>query len=137
MALDGQTAGLCGAGLSVAAPRYDSRRLLNVNNSDLSLDMSALPAGHKCPTEMIFCGSRSEIGIFLRNTKTDSKWVDTGLENIQINRKDSQLDELQAPIERKDLRYCDPSVPLHLFTKLMSDSTLSTPRCFGQRLPFG
>nr|ANM86355.1 putative transcription factor [Cladonia uncialis subsp. uncialis]AUW31218.1 putative transcription factor [Cladonia uncialis subsp. uncialis] len=128
MALDGQTAELCGAGLSVAAPRYDSKRPLNVNDSDLSPNMSALPSEHEGPTEMIFCGSRSEIGIFLRNTKTDSKWVDNGLDNIPVDKKDSQLDEIQALIERKYLRFCDPSVPLHLFTKLMADSTITALR---------
>ena len=128
MALDGQTAELCGAGLSVAAPRYDSKRPLNVNDSDLSPNMSALPSEHEGPTEMIFCSSRSEIGIFLRNTKTDSKWVDNGLDNIPVDKKDSQLDEIQSLIERKYLRFCDPSVPLHLFTKLMADSTITALR---------
>ena len=128
MALDGQTAELCGAGLSVAAPRYDSKRPLNLNDSDLSPNMSALPSEHEGPTEMIFCSSRTEIGIFLRNTKTDSKWMDTGLDKMPVDEKDSQLDEIQALIERKYLRFCDPSVPLHLFTKLMSDSTIMALR---------
>lgn len=128
MALDGQTAELCGAGLSIAAPRYDSKRPLNVNDSDLSPNMSALPSEHEGPTEMIFCGSRTEIGLFLRSTKTDSKWVDTGLDKIPVDKKDSQLDEIQALIERKYLRFCDPSVPLHLFTKLMGDSTIMALR---------
>ncbi len=128
MALDGQTAELCGAGLSIAAPRYDSKRPLNVNDSDLSPNMSALPSEHEGPTEMIFCGSRTEIGIFLRNTKTDSKWMDTGLDKIPVDKKDSQLDEMQTLLERKYLRFCDPSVPLHFFTKLMGDSTIMALR---------
>ena len=128
IALDGQTAELCGAGLSVAAPRYDCKRPLNVNDSDLSPNMSALPSEHEGSTEMIFCGSRTEIGIFLRNTKTDSNWVDTGIDKILVDKKDSQLDELQALVEHKYLRFCDPSVPLHLFTKLMGDSTIMALR---------
>lgn len=94
MALDGQTAELCGAGLSVAAPRYDSKRPLNVNDSDLCPNMSVLPSEHEGPTEMIFCGSRTEIGIFLRNTKTDNKWMDTGLDKIPVDKTDSQLNEI-------------------------------------------
>ncbi len=128
MALDGQTAELCGAGSSVAAPRYDSKRPLNVNDSDLSPNMCALPSEHEGPTEMIFCGSRTAIGIFLRNTKTDSKWVDTGLYKAPVDKKDSQLEEIQALIEHKYLRFCDPSVPLHLFTKVMGDSTIMALR---------
>ena len=128
MALDGQTAELCGAGLSVAAPRFDSQRPLNVNDSDLSPNMSALPSEHEGPTEMIFCGCRTEIGIFLRNTKTDSNWVDTGVDKIPVDQKDKQLDELEALIKQKYLRFCDPSVPLHLFTKLMGDSTIMALR---------
>ena len=55
LALDGQTAELCGAGLSVTFPHYNYKRPLNVNDSDLSPNMSALPTEHDGPTEMIFC----------------------------------------------------------------------------------
>ena len=128
MALDGQTAELCGAGLSVASPRYDSKRPLNVNDSDLSPNMSVLPSEHEGPTEMIFCGFRNEIGLFLKTTKANSKWMDTGLNEVPVDEKDNHLDELQAFIERKYLRFCDPSVPLHFFTKLTGEATIMALR---------
>ncbi|KAK3167806.1 hypothetical protein OEA41_004252 [Lepraria neglecta] len=128
MALDGQTAELCGAGLSVASPRYDSKRPLNVNDSDLSPNMSALPSEHEGPTEMTFCGFRNEIGLFLKNAKANSKWMDTGLNEVPVDEKDNHLDELQAFIERKYLRFCDPSVPLRLFTKLTGEATIMALR---------
>ena len=103
LALDGQTAELCGAGLSVAFPRYDCKRPLNVNDSDLSPNMSALPSEHDGPTEMIFCGFRYEIGLFLRNVKANSKWMGVGLSEAAVEEKTNQLDELQALIERKYL----------------------------------
>ena len=79
-----------------------------MNDSDLSPNMSALPSEHEGPTEMMFCGCRSEIRIFLRNTKTDNKGMDSGLDNTPIDNRDSQLDEIQSLVERK---FCDPSVP--------------------------
>ena len=140
LALDGQTAELCGAGLSIAFPQYDCKRPLNVNDSDLSPNMSALPSEHDGPTEMIFCGFRYEIGLFLRNTKASSNWMESGLSNTALEEKKKQLDELRALIERKYLRFCDPSVPLHLFARLMGEATIMALRLvapFPRRYPQG
>lgn len=141
LALDGQTAELCGAGLSVTFPHYDCKRPLNLNDSDLSPNMSALPSEHDGPTEMIFCGFRYEIGLFLRNVKASSDWMETGLSDRAVEEKKNELDELHALIERKYLRYCDPSVPLHLFARLMGEATIMAlrlvapyPRRYPQRL---
>lgn len=128
LALDGQTAELCGAGLSVVFPRYDCKRPLNVNDSDLSPNMSAFPSEHDGPTEMIFCGFRYEIGLFLRDLKANSKWMGNGLRETAVDEKTDQLDELQALIDRKYLRFCDPSVPLHHFARLMGEATIMALR---------
>ena len=124
LALDGQTAELCGAGLSVVFPRYDTKKPLNVNDSDLSPNMSALPLEHDGPTEMIFCGFRYEIGLFLRNVKANSELMGTKLCDTAIEERKTQLDDLLALIERKYLKFCDPSVPLHLFARLMGEATI-------------
>ena len=140
LALDGQTAELCGAGLSIAFPQYDCKRPLNVNDSDLSPNMSALPSEHDGPTEMIFCGFRYEIGLFLRNAKASSNWMESGLSDRAMEEKKKQLDELRALIERKYLRYCDPSVPLHLFARLMGEATIMALRLvapYPRRYPQG
>ena len=140
LALDGQTAELCGAGHSVVFPRYDCKRPLNVNDSDLSPDMSALPSEHDGPTEMIFCGFRYEIGLFSRNVKASSNWMETGHSDRAVEEKKKQLDELQALIERKYLRFCDPSVPLHLFARLMGEATIMALRLvapYPRRYPQG
>lgn len=140
LALDSQTAELCGAGLSVAFPRYDTKRPLNVNDSDLSPNMSALPSEHDGPTEMIFCGFRYEIGLFLRNMKANSKWMGIELSEIAVEERKTQLDELLALIERKYLRFCDPSVPLHLFARLMGEATIMALRLvapYPRRYPQG
>ena len=90
--------------------------------------MSALPSEHDGPTEMIFCGFRYEIGLFLRNVKVSSDWMETGLSGRAVEEKKNQLDELQALIERKYLRFCDPSVPLHLVARLMGEATIMALR---------
>ena len=140
LALDGQTAELCGAGLSIAFPQYDCKRPLNVNDSDLSPNMSALPSEHDGPTEMIFCGFRYEIGLFLRNAKASSNWMESGLRDRALEEKKKQLDELRALIERKYLRFCDPSVPLQLFARLMGEATIMALRLvapYPRRYPQG
>ena len=140
LALDGQTAELCGAGLSVAFPRYDCKRPLNVNDSDLSPGMSALPSEYDGPTEMIFCGFRYEIGQFLRSVKARGNWMESGLSEKAVEEKKTQLDELHALVERKYLRFCDPSVPLHLFARLMGEATIMALRLvapYPRRYPQG
>ena len=140
LALDGQTAELCGAGLSVAFPRYDCKRPLNVNDSDLSPNMSALPSEHDGPTEMIFCGFRYEIGLFSRNVKVSSDSMEIEISDRAVEERKNQLDELQALIERKYLRFCDPSVPLHLFARLMGEATVMALRLvapYPRRYPQG
>ena len=140
LALDGQTAELCGAGLSVAFPRYDCKRPLNVNDSDLGPDMSAFPSEHDGPTEMIFCGFRYEIGLFLRKVKASSNWMETEISDEAVEERKNQLDELQALIERKYLHFCDPSVPLHLFARLMGEATIMALRLvapYPRRYPQG
>ena len=122
MSLDGQSAELCGAGFSVTSLQYDSKMPLNINDTDLSPDMSTLPPEHKGPTEMIFCGARNEIGLFLKNTKANGKWMEAGVNSIVEN--DSHLDELEALIKHKYLQICDPSIPLHLFTRITSEATI-------------
>lgn len=128
MALDGQTAELCGAGVSVTSSQYDSKMPLNVNDSDLSSDMSALPPEHEGATEMIFCGSRNEIGLFLKNTKANGEWMEAGINEFSFGENDSHLDELEALIKHKYLEVCDPSIPLHLFTRITGEASIMALR---------
>ena len=125
MALDGQSAELCGAGLSVGSSHYDSKWPLNVNDSDLSSNMSALPPEHEGPTEMIFCGSRNGIGLFLKNAKANGKWTEIAIDKSSVGENDNHLDELETLIKHKYLQFCDPSVPLHLFTRITGEATIT------------
>ena len=122
LALDVQMAENCGAGQSVAVPRYDCKMPLNVNDSDLSRNMSALPPEHDGPTEMIFCGFRYEGEFLVRHMKANGKWMETGLGEMAVGEITNQLNDFQALIERKYLRFCDPSVPLHLFAKIVGEA---------------
>ena len=127
-ALDGQSAELCGAGLSVGSSHYDSKWPLNVNDSDLSPNMSALPPEHEGPTEMIFCGSRDEIGLFLKNAKANGKWTEIAIDKSSVGENDNHLDELETLIKQKYLQFCDPSVPLHLFASITGEATIMALR---------
>ena len=67
--------------------------------------------------------------------------MEIGLRDRAVGKKKNQLDVLQVLIERKYLRFCDPSVPLHLFARLMGEATIMAlrlvapyPRRYPQRL---
>lgn len=51
-----------------------------------------------------------------------------GLGETAVDDTKNQLDELQDLVERKYLRFCDPSVPLHLFARLMGEATIMALR---------
>lgn len=79
-------------------------------------------------------------GLFLRDMKASGIWNDTELHKTVFDEKTKQLDELQALIDRKYLQFCDPSVPLHLFARLMGDASILALRLvapYPRRYPQG
>jgi hypothetical protein len=118
--LDSRCAQLSGTGISVTAHLWDMRLPANINDSDLSPEMTELPFEHTGVTEMVFCLIRYEFGNFLRGGNTwggfDGAWQRLSSDSIPIAEKDKIIDQLGNYLENKFSRFCDPLIPLHTFS---------------------
>ena len=94
---------------------------LNVNDSDLTPDMTAPPLNHIGATEMIFVLQIYELGTFLRHSKSmapfEGSWRKLTSHTVPLASKDKIIDELYDMLERKFFRYHDPVIPLHILAR--------------------
>jgi hypothetical protein len=117
--IDSRSAQLSGTGLSTMAHLWDTKLPLNVNDSDLAPEMREVPVEHQGITEMVFCLIRYEFGSFLRGIPTagfDGDWQKLSSNHTPLSEKDKMLDQLESYLENKFARYCDPLIPLHIFS---------------------
>ncbi|KAE8326993.1 fungal-specific transcription factor domain-containing protein [Aspergillus sergii] len=107
-------------------PLTDTRIPLNVNDSDLDVEMQETPPESSAATEMIFCLMRYELGQWLdRQSRSkpvafDGYWETISRGSTPIEEKDRMIKELEDIIERKFAVHCDPSIPLHLMTMVVA-----------------
>ncbi|KAJ9609778.1 hypothetical protein H2200_006106 [Cladophialophora chaetospira] len=99
----------------------------NVNDADMWPGMDKSPVEHVRPTEMVVCLLHYQMGIFWKQklsqagvpdedlAKTMTKWVTTK----SAAEKEVFIEEFQANMEEKILRYCDPSVPLEMMALII------------------
>lgn len=106
---------------------------MNISDSDLTPTMKELPTEKEGVSEMLFCCLRYEIAQALRTVKSvhpkgsEGHWaIQTGVDRIP--EKDKAIDELEKRFERRFLRYCDPSIPLHLLVIYVAKSVICTMR---------
>lgn len=109
-------------------PAADTRVPLNVNDSDLDPEMKESPADASRPTEMVFCLMRYEFGQWLdRQSKSKpvafgDPWDGISGASIPAQEKEDMIKELEHLLEDKYVRFCDPSIPLHLMTTIVARS---------------
>ncbi|KAG6024833.1 hypothetical protein E4U41_001679 [Claviceps citrina] len=136
----------------------DCKLPLNVNDSDLHIDGTELPAPHNGPTEMLFALTRFEIATAVASdSDRDSAKANpdkaspssssasqgaspssikqgASVPTIRIAGQDSPtytFDGFCAHMEGTYLQHCDPKIPLHFFTITMTRQTLSKMRVLG------
>jgi hypothetical protein len=130
--LDGQSSKLAGAGFPGWLAKLDTKLPLNISDSDLSPGMKETPVEREGVTEMLFCCLRCEVTEALRKsggfgeTKHGQWYIKTGPDLIA--EKDKAIDALEVRFEQKYIRYCDPSIPLHLLAIYMTKSVICTMR---------
>lgn len=115
--LDNRSAELSGSGMSVLAHLWDTKHPSSVNDSDLSPYMREPPAEqHNGLTEMAFCMLREEMGRFMQHPDSTRTFDNQNSDHIasSLAEKDKVVDKLQNILEVKFLRFCDPTVPLHV-----------------------
>ncbi|KAG0648751.1 Aurofusarin cluster transcription factor aurR2 [Hyphodiscus hymeniophilus] len=132
VSLDGQASKLAGAGFPGWLARFDTKMPLNISDSDLSPSMKEFPVEKEGATEMLFCCLRYEVAEALRKTscvgegRLGQSFIKQSSELIV--EKDKAIDALEIRFEQKYIRYCDPSIPLHLLAIYMSKSVICTMR---------
>ncbi|KPM37974.1 hypothetical protein AK830_g8605 [Neonectria ditissima] len=135
---DYRTADLCGL------PKFrdldmgpeSTKRPTNVNDDQLYPGMPSLPVDSKTLTDAAFVTLRYDLANFAADRvakfrqqgKDFSQWDrDMAFGDGKVS-TDESLGEVEALIEMKYLRYCDPSQPLHLITMLMARASVNTIR---------
>jgi hypothetical protein len=116
-------------GISLA-PTWDCMVPLNVNDSDLRLELKSPPPSQSRPTDAIFVAVRAEMARYVRRTNFHLDFTNPALKRLtpvdKLNRQlqsaslsdldSSELDELEQVIESRYLRNCDEDVPLQFMT---------------------
>lgn len=80
----------------------------NLNDADLTPEMTEQPPPHRGPTEMLFCLCRYEFGRFLHTSGAalhDPR--------VPFEEKDRLINELERRLEDDYLGHCDPALPVH------------------------
>ncbi|TAQ91647.1 hypothetical protein B7494_g41 [Chlorociboria aeruginascens] len=113
-----------------------TKRLTNANDDQLYSGMPSLLTESETLTDITFVSLKYElfnfvaarISKFRQQGKNSNHWdrdLASGGNKLEI---DKTLKEYEGLIEKKYLRYCDPSQPLHLMTMLMARSTMNNIR---------
>ena len=124
--LDFRSAQLSGTNIADHHIFSDTARPLNINDSDLSPAMKEPPKEHDGITDMLFCSIRYEIGNFMRESGVFSRQRSTS--SATMAAKDKAIDDLEERLERKYIRYCDDSIPLHSLSSRLAKSAVCQMR---------
>ncbi|RYP65743.1 hypothetical protein DL769_006237 [Monosporascus sp. CRB-8-3] len=100
----------------------DCKLPLNINDADLNLHAKDPPTPHVGATEMMFALTRLEFSRGPGNDKMKSPLTDnpTAVANLADTRLATFLERFNAHMEDTYLRFCDPKIPLHYITILLT-----------------
>jgi transcription factor-like protein len=132
--VDFRTSDVIGAKPSLDLFDGDTTMPLNVADEDLSPNMVNPPPERNGITPIAICRIRCEIIDFMRKFSTSAP-SDVRLEmltssDITISKKDSMISQIEDLLERKYLRYCDPSQSLHNFVSIMIRTAICKMKLF-------
>lgn len=125
--LEARASEFSAVGQTIRPTDWTTRTPLNVNDSSLHPSMVELPAEQDGATEMLHCLIRYEVGNFLKSggakSTIDGSWQNFQSSEVSLKDKEKAIQALEELFERKFLRYCDPSIPLHFISALVASST--------------
>ncbi|KIW80928.1 hypothetical protein Z517_03951 [Fonsecaea pedrosoi CBS 271.37] len=134
--LDFRAAELSGFGGLTEVNWWNTKVPSNVNDVEIWPGMKEPPVEQTRPTEMVVCLLHYSVGAFWRR-----KLLEAGTPEEDLNRamqrwvatktlaeKDAFVDEFQANLEEKVLRYCDPSIPLEMMALIYGRSMCKSIR---------
>ncbi|KFY12789.1 hypothetical protein V491_06658 [Pseudogymnoascus sp. VKM F-3775] len=118
---------------SILSPTWDCDLPLNLNDSDLIPHLKELVTPREGPTEALFIMISCEIANFVRNSQFYLKFTLPSTKESKSTKVAPSVDDLEALIENKYLKYCNPHIPLHLMSSCMSRGFIGKWR-FGEYL---
>ncbi|OBT61198.1 hypothetical protein VE03_08682 [Pseudogymnoascus sp. 23342-1-I1] len=106
----------------------DTKKPLNVEDEDLKPDMVEPPPERTGITSMVLCLIRYDIVNFMRKVESPFPY-DVGWENLMgasvtPAERDNMIKQVEDILEKKYLRYFDPSNPLHYFSSIVARSSI-------------
>jgi hypothetical protein len=105
----------------------DTKTPLNVEDQDLSPNMTALPPERTGLTSMVLRLMKCDVLQFLSRATEKFSFASSdifGSPRTTIAERDSMVNQIEDILERKYLRYCDPSNALHYFVSIMGRATI-------------
>ena len=103
-------------------PTWDCKIPLNVNDSDLRLEMKETPAIQGTSTEALFVVVRCELGEFIRHSVFHLDFTNPALKPVAKQQhngsapEDNELVKLEHMIEHQYLKSCNQENPIHFMT---------------------
>jgi len=119
MFFDARMGELAGTNTVTLDPTWDCKMPLNLNETDLRLDMKLLPAGRREPTDAVFAVVRGELGEYIRHAAFHLYLVNPAVRVVakhfhkSLSPNSNHLDELERMIEDRYLQFCDQENPVH------------------------
>jgi hypothetical protein len=131
-ALDGYASQISGTGITIEPGTWDCKQPLNINDDQIWPGMTQSPGEQRGASEMIFFLARAELTAWHLETMASkmgklAPHKTSTLEECGSAKGDG-VDELEASIETKYLRYCDILNPLHTLLLIMARSYLNAAR---------
>jgi hypothetical protein len=105
----------------------DTKTPLNVEDDDLKPDMTVLPPERSGLTSMASRLLKCDVLQFLSRATEKFSFTSGdifGSPRTTIAERDRMVDQIEDTLERKYLRYCDPSNAQHYFTSIMGRATI-------------
>lgn len=124
--LDSRSSDHHGFGSMLYQLQYDTRMPLNVNDEDLSPDMTQLPAEREEATDMCFCLVRCEAMVAAMKTKLMSPDVPgsanrgSGPVSVPLSQRIKLIQELDARLQDRYIRHCNTSIPIQSMATVLS-----------------
>jgi Fungal specific transcription factor domain len=132
--MDCRTSDFSGTRPSMDLFLSDTKIPLNVEDDDLNPQMADPPPERNGITSVVLVLVRCDIMELLRklapNVTSNYQWDRLTTSSITLAEKDAMISQIKDILEKKYIRYCDPSNPLHYFTTVLARSAICKMKLF-------
>ena len=119
--LDASAGQMTGTGIAIMPDTWDTLQPLNINDNQIWPGMTEDPEEPQAATDMIFCMTRSTLGLFFAK----SGKLTIGNSSTDFRHSDEIIKKAEREVEEKYIRYCDIINPLHYLTIGLARSAIS------------